>query len=69
MTAITERHAVRWNAIRDEQTRREGWYRGQDVAGHASVAFGEEALSRIEAYLEDTIERVFTARRRSDDQD
>jgi creatinine amidohydrolase len=49
---------VRLDAIRDERTGKDGYYRGQDVRSHASAAFGEQALARIEAYLKVTISKA-----------
>ena len=51
--------AVRLDAIRDEDTGRAGYYRGQDVRGHTSEAFGREALARVEDYLAGAVERAF----------
>jgi creatinine amidohydrolase len=50
---------VRLDAIRDERTGRSGYYRGHDVRGHASLAFGERALAQIEAYLTAAIEAAW----------
>jgi creatinine amidohydrolase len=53
-----EPEAVRLDAIRDERTGQVGYYRGQDVRAHSSVALGEKALALIEAYLADAIDRA-----------
>lgn len=50
---------VRLEAIREERTGQAGFYRGQDVRSHASSAFGEQALARIEAYLDEAIRTAF----------
>jgi creatinine amidohydrolase/Fe(II)-dependent formamide hydrolase-like protein len=51
--------AVRLAAVRDERTGQVGHYRGQDLRGRASAAFGEQALAQVEAYLTRAIERAF----------
>lgn len=51
--------AVRLDAIRDDHTGQPGFYRGEDVRSHASAAFGDAALARIEAYLTEAIAKAF----------
>lgn len=47
---------VRLYAARDEETGREGWYRGVPVRKESSREFGEKALKMIESYLGEKIE-------------
>jgi creatinine amidohydrolase len=53
--------AVRLEAIRDEHTGRAGYYRGEDVRGHTSKAFGLDALAQVEAYLVQAVGQAFAA--------
>jgi creatinine amidohydrolase len=54
--------AVRLELIREDGTGQPGYYRGQEVRGQASAAFGEQALTQIEAYLARAVEQAFDAR-------
>jgi creatinine amidohydrolase len=54
--------AVRLDAVREDHTGRPGFYRGQEVRAQASVAFGEQALAQVEAYLAKAIERAVGGR-------
>jgi hypothetical protein len=45
--------------VRDDRTGQAGFYRGEDVRGHASGAFGEQAMAQVEDYLAGAIERAF----------
>ena len=54
-----EPDGVRLGAIVDESDGRVGYYRGQDVARHASAAFGANALAQVETYLTEKVEQAF----------
>jgi creatinine amidohydrolase len=54
--------AVRLAAIRDESTGQAGYYRGQDVRSHTSLAFGTEALAQVQAYLSQAVARALAER-------
>ncbi len=53
---------VRLEAVREDGTGRPGYYRGREVLGQASAAFGEQALAQIEAYLAREVEQSFRQR-------
>lgn len=49
---------VRLDAVCEDRTGQPGVYRGQRVAEVASAPLGRQGLARIEAYLQEAIERV-----------
>jgi creatinine amidohydrolase len=59
ITLAVAPEAVRLDAVRDDRTGQAGFYRGEDVRGHASGAFGEQAMAQVEDYLAGAIERAF----------
>ncbi|NKB72447.1 MAG: hypothetical protein GKR89_35675 [Candidatus Latescibacteria bacterium] len=52
--------AVRLQAIRDEESGRVGYYRGEDVAGPTSEEFGRAALVQVQEYLTRAVEEALT---------